>query len=104
MLGLMLVHTGHSLEVTVPMALYAFGVGLTLPQVTASAMMPFPEKAGTASSLVGVMQMGFAAISGIGLGHALEISPLALPLAICAMGMLAVAVFHFGIRLTLRQA
>jgi DHA1 family bicyclomycin/chloramphenicol resistance-like MFS transporter len=94
MLLMMIVHTGWSIEVTLPMAVYALGVGLVLPSCSASAMMPFPEKAGAASSLVGVIQMTFAATLGAGLGIALESSPLALPAAIFAMGALAVVVFH----------
>ena len=39
------------------MALYTFGVGLTMPQAMASAMAPFPERAGAASSLLGLCQM-----------------------------------------------
>ena len=45
------------------MALYAVGMGLVQPQTIAGAMMPFPHRAGTASSLVGVSQMVCAAIS-----------------------------------------
>ena len=37
------------------------GVGLTMPQAMASAMMPFPDRAGAASSLLGICQMSFAA-------------------------------------------
>ena len=45
------------------MAIYAVGMGLVQPQTIAGAMMPFPHRAGTASSLVGVSQMVCAAIS-----------------------------------------
>ena len=51
------------------MALYAVGMGLVQPQTMAGAMMPFPQRAGTASSLLGVSQMVCAAVSGVIVGH-----------------------------------
>ena len=51
------------------MAIYALGVGLTMPQAMASAMMPFPDRAGAASSLLGICQMTFAALLGIASGR-----------------------------------
>ena len=76
------------------MALYAAGVGLTMPQAMASAMMPFPDRAGAASSLLGICQMTFAALVGIGLGQTLGASPLPLPAAVAAAGLLALAIFQ----------
>lgn len=96
MLGFGLIGTGFSAEVTLPMALYTLGVGLTLPQVMASAMTPFPMKAGAASSLLGIVQMSFAAIVGIGLGLALDLSDLALPLTVAALGLAALALFRLS--------
>ncbi|GGK42576.1 multidrug effflux MFS transporter [Salinarimonas ramus] len=93
MLALVLLGTRSSLEVTLPMALYAVGVGLTMPQSMAAAMQPFPERAGAASSLMGICQMSVAAIVGIGLGAALAATPLALPGTIAALGAGALAVF-----------
>jgi DHA1 family bicyclomycin/chloramphenicol resistance-like MFS transporter len=94
MLALMVIGTGSSLEVTVPMALYAMGVGLVLPQANASAMMPFPDRAGAASSLQGLVQMSFAAIVGATLGHFLDASALLMPVFISVMGIAALLVFH----------
>ena len=45
------------------------GVGFTLPQSMAGAMMPFPDRAGAASSLLGIMQIGFASIVGAVVGE-----------------------------------
>ena len=86
MLALVLVGTGSSFELTAPMALYAVGVGLTMPQSMAAAMQPFPERAGAASSLVGICQMSVAALVGIGLGAALGATPLALPATVAVAG------------------
>ena len=82
-----------SFAVTGPMAIYALGVGLTMPQAMASALMPFPERAGAASSLLGICQMTFAAILGIVLGQNLGGSALPLPTAIASTGVLALIVF-----------
>jgi DHA1 family bicyclomycin/chloramphenicol resistance-like MFS transporter len=95
-----------SLAVTLPMALYTMGVGLTMPQAQASAMMPFPERAGAASSLVGICQMTLSALVGLGVGHLLSgtgpagggpvPSALPLPAAILCMGALALILFRFS--------
>ncbi|MBM6593812.1 multidrug effflux MFS transporter [Microvirga pudoricolor] len=82
-----------SLAVTLPMTVYAVGVGLTMPQSMASAMMPFPDRAGAASSLLGICQMTFAALLGIGLGQFLGDSALPLPITISGTGVLALVIF-----------
>lgn len=94
-LMLVLVASGvpSSLAITGPMAVYGIGVGLTMPQSMASALMPFPARAGTASSLLGICQMTFAAVLGILLGQGLGASALPLPIAIATTGVLAFAVF-----------
>ena len=94
-LMLVLVVSGvpSSFAVTGPMAIYALGVGLTMPQAMASALMPFPERAGAASSLLGICQMTFAAILGIVLGQNLGCSALPLPAAIASTGVLALIVY-----------
>ncbi|HSP26075.1 MAG TPA: MFS transporter, partial [Saliniramus sp.] len=85
--------TGSSLEITLPMGLYGVGVGLTMPQSMASAMTPFPERAGAASSLLGICQMSTAAAVGIGHGAAMAWSYMALPIFICVLGVAALMLF-----------
>jgi MFS transporter, DHA1 family, multidrug resistance protein len=82
------------------MALYATGMGLTQPQSIAGAMMPFPERAGTASSLVGVSQMVCAAACGAIVGHLLGSSawPVAAPLALAGVATLALWAVSRGVR------
>jgi DHA1 family bicyclomycin/chloramphenicol resistance-like MFS transporter len=82
-----------SLAITGPMAVYGLGVGLTMPQSMASALMPFPDRAGAASSLLGICQMTFAAVLGILLGQSLGASALPLPATIATTGVLALVVF-----------
>jgi MFS transporter, DHA1 family, multidrug resistance protein len=94
MLILVLSGISSSFAITGPMAIYGLGVGLTMPQAMASALMPFPERAGAASSLLGICQMTFAAILGIALGQNLGASAWPLPLVIAATGTLALTLFR----------
>jgi DHA1 family bicyclomycin/chloramphenicol resistance-like MFS transporter len=93
MLILVLAGVPSSFAITGPMAIYALGVGLTMPQSMASALMPFPDRAGAASSLLGICQMTFAAVLGILLGRNLDASALPLPATIATTGMLALVLF-----------
>ena len=81
------------IPLTAAMGLYAVGMGLTQPQTIAGAMMPFPERAGTASSLIGASQMLCAAATGAIVGHLIGTSawPVAVPLALS--GFLTVALW-----------
>jgi DHA1 family bicyclomycin/chloramphenicol resistance-like MFS transporter len=64
-----------------------------MPQGQAAAMMPFPERAGSASSFLGICQMSFAALLGLLTGQLLKGSALPLPLLTAAIGLAALAVF-----------
>ena len=44
------------------MALYLAGLGLAMPQAMAGALTPFPDRAGTAASLMGLVQQTVAAV------------------------------------------
>jgi MFS transporter, DHA1 family, multidrug resistance protein len=93
MLAAMTVGGSSPLEVALPMTLYVFGVGLVMPQSNASAMMPFPDRAGAASSLLGLIQMSGSAASGTLLGTLIVRSPLYMPLFIALAGSVALLVF-----------
>jgi DHA1 family bicyclomycin/chloramphenicol resistance-like MFS transporter len=72
------------------MGLYFIGMGMVLPQAQAGALLPFPARAGAASSLVGVVQQVLAAIVGAILG--LLIGQTAWPLAV-SVGIVSTAAF-----------
>lgn len=94
MLALVLLGPKTPAVVVVPMMVYLFGVGLVMPQSMASALQPFPERAGAASSLVGFAQMSFGAIVGVGLGRTLgSEGMLALPVAVAFFGVATLALF-----------
>jgi len=82
-----------SAAIVLPTTIYLFGLGFTMPQAMAGALTPFPHRAGAASSLVGFVQQGSAAILGAGVGHMLGASawPVAAPLAV--MGLCALLVW-----------
>ncbi|MGL4975086.1 MAG: MFS transporter, partial [Bosea sp. (in: a-proteobacteria)] len=83
---------GSPVEVALPMALYVFGVGLVLPQANASAMMPFPDRAGAASSLQGLIQMTLAAAFALAISPLVKLTPLVLPVCVTLMGIAAAIV------------
>lgn len=94
MLVCVLTGLGGAAGVVVPMALYACGVGLTMPQAQASAMMPFPDRAGAASSFNGLCQMLLSACVGLLVGHLLKNSALPLPLVMAALGVASLVLFR----------
>ncbi len=77
----------------IAIAIFLAGLGLTLPQAQAGALMPFPERAGTASSLVGALQQTSGAAVGAIVGHLLGQSAWPLAAAVAIMGCLALAIW-----------
>lgn len=78
---------------TVAIGLYLFGMGLINPLGTAIALHPFGRQAGLASSLLGFLQMGCAAV-GASLASVLPLHPPASLAAILTVGSgLALLVF-----------
>jgi DHA1 family bicyclomycin/chloramphenicol resistance-like MFS transporter len=58
-----------------PMTLYSVAMGLVLPHAMAIALRPFPHIAGTASSLLGFIQMSLSAAASALIGQFLTTSP-----------------------------
>ena len=84
---------GHALEVIIPMMIYMIGVGVGLPQSMAGALLPFPDRAGSASSLMGFTQMSVAAVIGVGVGHAIGAGPWPLAATIAATGIASLVIY-----------
>ena len=70
------------------MALYLAGVGLAMPQAMAGALTPFPDRAGTAASLMGLVQQALAAIVAALIGGFLVQSAWPVTGVVVAMGCL----------------
>ncbi len=82
----------------VPLFVSMIGVGFVMPQSMAGALTPFPHMAGTASSLVGFLQNGFAAIIGMIAAWAISFNPNALAWVVGITGLL-----NFGLSLAYRK-
>ena len=48
-----------------PVGIYAFGIAFVMPYMMTAAMEPFPHIAGSASALMGFIQMGAGFIAGV---------------------------------------
>ena len=55
-------HLADGVWLVVAMAVYLAGLGLSMPQAMAGALTPFPDRAGTAAALMGVVQQTAAAV------------------------------------------
>jgi DHA1 family bicyclomycin/chloramphenicol resistance-like MFS transporter len=73
---------------------YLAGMGLTLPQAQAGALLPFPERAGAASSLFGATIQTLSAGLGAILGHILGTTAWPLAIAMAAAGLLALVLWR----------
>lgn len=84
---------GLAAEIVGPMMIYMVGVGIGLPQSMAGALLPFPERAGAASSLMGFTQTSFGAVTGIFVGHALGAGAWPLAVAVAGMGVASLTIY-----------
>jgi MFS transporter, DHA1 family, multidrug resistance protein len=75
------------------MTIYLAGMGLALPQTQAGALTPFPDRAGTASSLMGFFQQTCSAIAAAAIGLYLGTSAWPVAGTIAAMGCLALLIW-----------
>jgi DHA1 family bicyclomycin/chloramphenicol resistance-like MFS transporter len=86
---------GSVAALMLPMMLYTAALGLILPQSMAIALRPFPHIAGTASSLLGFIQMSLSALVSALVGSFLKESPQ--PMLI-SMFLVSVAVTALSLR------
>jgi len=75
------------------MMIYLTGLGLALPQAMAGALTPFPDRAGTASSLMGFAQQSTAAIAAAAIGLYLGRSAWPVAGVVAAMGCLSLLIW-----------
>jgi DHA1 family bicyclomycin/chloramphenicol resistance-like MFS transporter len=84
----------HPLTVFGPMMIYCFSMGVIMPNAIAVALSDFPHIAGTASALIGFIQMVFAAIASSIVGVLLVDNPLPMALVIMCCGCAASLLFY----------
>ena len=89
--------------IVLPTMLFMAGVGLTMPNAYAGALIPFPRAAGAASSLVGFVQMTFAALVGVAIGHAYDATARPMTAAMALVAFCAVLVYWLIIRPAARR-
>jgi MFS transporter, DHA1 family, multidrug resistance protein len=83
----------------VAMAVYLAGLGLAMPQAMAGALTPFPDRAGTAASLLGLVQQTVAACVAAVIGGYLGHSAWPMTGVVVAMGCLTFLLWVFTRRL-----
>jgi DHA1 family bicyclomycin/chloramphenicol resistance-like MFS transporter len=81
-------------------ALYLAGMGLVWPNAQAGALLPFPDRAGAASSLLGFLTQTISALVGAVLGHVLTTTawPFAIASALAGCGVLALCLMTVRLR------
>jgi DHA1 family bicyclomycin/chloramphenicol resistance-like MFS transporter len=92
----------HVLWFVGAMTIYLVGLGLVLPATMAGALTPFPDRAGTASSVMGFTQQSGAAITAAAVGFYLGHS--AWPVASVVAGMGSVTLLIWSLTRRVRTA
>ena len=81
------------LALALPMALYLCGLGLAMPQAMAGALTPFPDRAGTASSVMGLVQQTGAAVTAAAVGAYLGHSAWPVASVVAVMGCVSFVIW-----------
>jgi DHA1 family bicyclomycin/chloramphenicol resistance-like MFS transporter len=91
---------GNLATYLVPIGISFIGVGLTVPVSTAKAMAPFGDNAGAASSVLGFLRMGIAALGTIAMSALHMGSVYDIPIVFLALSVTAVVLFctYLGLR------
>ena len=84
-------------------ASYLAGLGLSMPQAMAGALTPFPDRAGTAASLMGLVQQTVAAVVAAIVGDYLGRSAWPVAGVVVAMGCLTLLLWAFTRRLRAQE-
>jgi DHA1 family bicyclomycin/chloramphenicol resistance-like MFS transporter len=81
---------GHWLAVVLPFMVFLFGTAMIMPNAMAAALSPFPQSAGSATSLIGAIGFGSGALISTLLGAAFDGSarPMATTAGLAGVGAL----------------
>ncbi len=95
MVGLAVAGIATVAAIVAPMAVFMAGYSLIVPQATAAALSPFPETAGAASSLLGVLQIcvGTTAATLVGVLDDGTQLPLTIAVGTAGVGVLMAYIF-----------
>ena len=89
---------GHPLAIVAPMFLFMISFMTTMPQATAGALTPFPEIAGSASSLLSFCQLLLASTAALVVGMTFDGSERPMATTIAASSLLAFTAFRALVR------
>ena len=92
LLGLKLAGVFSVISIIAPMCLFTMGSGMVRPQAMATAIVPYPEKAGLASALMGFIQMSTAGLFVTFFGQLYSASSTPMVIAIASSGVFALLV------------
>lgn len=90
--------------VVIPFAGFAFSTGFVFPSGQAGSIMPFPHMAGSASSMLSCLQMGFAAFVGALTARLLDGSMMPMAWAVLIMGPAMLLSFYLLVIRPARRA
>ena len=79
--------------VVAPMFVFMIGLGLVQPNALAGAIGPFPAMAGTASAMLGFVQMGVASVIGLVVGQLHDGTQVPMTTTIAVMGLCTLGSF-----------
>ena len=96
--GLAWARVGHPLAIVAPMFLFMIAFMTTMPQATAGALTPFPEIAGSASSLLSFCQLLLASTAALVVGMTFDGSERPMATTIAVSALLAFASFRTLVR------
>ena len=96
--GLAWARVGHPLAIVIPMFVFMVAFMTTMPQATAGALTPFPEIAGSASSLLSFCQLLIAASTALIVGMAFDGTQRPMATTIAAASVLTFASYQLLIR------
>lgn len=88
MIFLVCLESANVASVITPMMVFMVGVGIIMPQSMAGALKNYPNIAGTASGLLGFVQMSIAGLAGVVVGHSYTISAISMSIVVFIMAAL----------------
>ena len=98
MLGFALTNPTHVATIIAPMMIFMCGVGLVMPQSMAGALAEYPHIAGSASGLLGFIQMASAGTAGVIVGHGYDGTPIMMSSMVALSGILTFVSFMMLVR------
>ena len=98
MAGLALAGVDSAAAIVLPMAVFMFAFAFIVPAAQAAAMSIFPEIAGSASSMLGFVQLTLSALVGVAIGHFADGTQLPMTVAIGIVSLCPMLIYPLVVR------